>query len=140
MSEIKSHNIKENQDAAGITLTQSAVEKMISDAKFEMLRDAKEETSKQNQITQASFISIVSIFASIIFFLGTEIQLLRNMHTMREVIGFSLIIYSLLLSFNIALHLLLTHRLDNESRHPIFYLYGSVAIAFVAGVAFIFFP
>lgn len=58
------------------------------------------------QITERSY-AVATIFISAISFLITEVQLLKNLNNIFEIISFSCILFSLLLGFNFALYILI---------------------------------
>jgi hypothetical protein len=127
-------NIQNQGSPISYTLSKEAVEEMIEAANTEVLRKSTDEINKQNQANLTTFISIFGIFASIITFLGIEIQFLGKMNNTKEVLGFSLVLFAMLISFSVALDHLIRNRLDKETSKPILYFYILVAVMLVFGI------
>jgi hypothetical protein len=112
----------------------------INKAKIEVLKIAKIETkreiNKQVQADKASLITVFGIFASIISFLTIEFQFLKTVCSFEKVLGFTLILFSLLISFNISLDYLIKGRLDKRSPKPNLFFIGLIIILLIAGVLF----
>src|SRR5580692_3892959 len=85
------------------TLTHGAVAKMIQEAKDDVIRQASFKIDEQMQKAQDSFITIFGIFSSVLSFLTIEFQFLRTLTHIEQIAGFSLLLFALLLSFNLAL-------------------------------------
>ena len=116
-------------------LNKEWVSKQIGDAKKKVLSDAKEEIAKQVQIDKASLITVFGIFASIISFLTIEFQFLRTVCSFQKVLGFTMILSSMLLNFNIVLDYLIKSRIDKKTPKPnmyfVFYIVSILAVGIV---------
>jgi len=99
--------------------------------------EATEEIRKQVQTDKSSLITVFGIFASIISFLTIEFQFLRTICSFEKLIGFTLILASLLLCFNLALDYLVKSRTDKETPKPNLIFSISVVILFILGIIFI---
>ncbi len=96
--------------------------------------DASEEIKSQVQTDKASLITVFGIFASIISFLTIEFQFLRTICSFEKLIGFTLILCSLLLCFNIGLDYLVKSRTDSETAKPERIFSVFVIILFIIGI------
>jgi hypothetical protein len=126
------------QDAAS-TLSSSStqvdretVEKMIEEAKNEVIRHASEQAQK----TQDSFMTIFGLFSAILSFLTIEFQFLRTLSNVNQIIGFSLLLASLLLSFNLTLDYMVTKRF-NQGHSNHYYLALLIIAFFALGLFFV---
>jgi hypothetical protein len=102
-----------------------------------VLSEAKDEISRQIQTDKATLITIFGIFASITSFLAIELQFLKTISDLDQIIGFSCILFALLLGFNIALDYLVKSRIDKEIPKPHICYYAFVFILFGVGFLFI---
>jgi hypothetical protein len=100
--------------------------------------EATEEIRKQVQTDKSSLITVFGIFASIISFLTIEFQFLRTICSFEKLVGFTLILASLLLCFNLALDYLVKSRIDKETPKPNIIFSIFVAILFILGIYFIY--
>ena len=98
---------QERKDSFNVEEVKQEIAKAIEDAKKEFLKQAKEDSGNeirnQVQTDKASLITVFGIFASIISFLTIEFQFLRTVCSFEKLIGFTLLLASLLLCFNLAL-------------------------------------
>lgn len=128
------------QNEPPITLkdAQKEIEEAIERAKEGFLKTAKteatEEIRKQVQTDKASLITVFGIFASIISFLTIEFQFLRTICSLEKLLGFTLILASLLLCFNLALDYLVKSRTDKETPKPNIIFGIFVVILFTLGI------
>ena len=122
----------------GVTLTEDAVREMINEAKAEVLekarKESKDEITKQVQMDKVSLMTVFGIFASILFILTGEFQFLRTITEVRVILGFSLVMFAQLFSFNIALDYLAKTRLDKETPKPNLWFCGFVCALFILGL------
>ncbi len=112
------------------------VKQMIETAKNKAVQEAKDEMAKQIQTDKATLITIFGIFASIVSFLTIEFQFLKNLPSIEKILGFSCILFSLLLGFNIGLDYLIKSRLYHETPKPHKYFYLLIFCLFVLGIIF----
>jgi hypothetical protein len=70
---------------------------------LEEIQAAQVETGRQIQASQITAITIIGIFASIISLLMIEFQLLKTLNKVSQILGYTLIIFVLLLGFNLSL-------------------------------------
>lgn len=117
------------------SLDQKTVEKMIQDAKNDVIDQANSKIAEQMQKSQDSFITIFGIFASVLSFLTIEFQFLRTLTHIEQVIGFSLLLFALLLGFNLALDYLATRRFNRVHRIHCFFML-LIVVAFGLGLFF----
>jgi len=121
-------------------ITLETVRKEISKAKEDFLKTAKieasEEIRNQVQTDKASMITVFGIFASIVSFLTIEFQFLRTVCSFEKLIGFTIILASLLLCFNVALDYLVKSRTDIKTPKPNTAFSIFVVIFFLAGIYF----
>jgi hypothetical protein len=123
-------------------LNTAIVQNMIAGAfekeKPELLQrasaEAKLEIDKQMQLSQASFITVFGIFASITSFLTIEFQFLKTLKNVQHITGFTLILFAALFGFNIALDYLVKSRLDRETPRPNMFFSCFVTCLFVIGI------
>ncbi len=117
----------------------SEIKKEIDKAKEDFLKKAKTdnllEIQKQIQTDKVSLITVFGVFASITSFLTIEFQFLKTICSLEKLIGFTLILASLLMCFNIVLDYLVKLRTDEETPKPngyfIFLLILLLALGFV---------
>jgi len=121
----------------GEPITEETIRKAIEKAKNEFLIATKTEIQKQAQTDRASLITVFGIFASIISFLTIEFQFLRTICSFEKLVGFTLILASLLLCFNLALDYLVKSRTDKETPKPNLIFNISAVILFILGIIFI---
>lgn len=131
-----------NASSGEPSITIGTIRKEIDVAKEDFLKTAKiearEEITKQVQADKASIITVFGIFASIISFLTIEFQFLRTVCSFEKLIGFSLILGSLLLSFNLALDYLVKSRTDTKTPKPSIFFCIFVTALFILGIFFIY--
>jgi len=122
---------------------QKEIAEAIEKAKKDFLKTAKTEASEeirnQVQTDKASLITVFGIFASIISFLTIEFQFLRTICSFEKLIGFTLILSSLLLCFNLALDYLVKSRTDIRTPKPNIIFSIFVIVLFLTGIFFMFF-
>lgn len=128
-----------NSSAQGLKLAEveALIENKVAAAKQEVLQQNKNEIDRQIQIANASFITVFGIFASITSFLTIEFQFLKTLSNSMEIIGFTLILWSLLFSFNLALDYLVTNRLNQDKYRPNVYLSFIIIVLLIIGLMFI---
>lgn len=130
------------QSEPPITLNEAKREiaEAIGKAKEDFLKIAKTEASeeirKQVQTDKASLITVFGVFASIISFLTIEFQFLRTICSFEKLIGFTLILASLLLCFNLALDYLVKSRTDKETPKPNIIFGVFLIILFISGICY----
>lgn len=93
------------------TLTKEGVNEMMEQLKSEF----RKETERQVLLERASLITIFGLFASITSFLIVEFQCLKAMSGPWQIVGFSCVVFALLLGFNIGLDYLVKSRFDKDS-------------------------
>jgi len=111
--------IKSNQKLVGdnpvtLEVVQSQIKESFEKAKIE----TSIKINEQVQTDKASLITVFGIFASIISFLTIEFQFLRTVCSFEKLLGFTLVLASLLLCFNLALDYLVKSRIDTETPKP----------------------
>lgn len=120
-------------------LTESASQEWVKEQielKFREARDeSKKDIDKQVQIDKASLITVFGVFASIISFLTVEFQFLKTLCSMEKVLGFTLILFSLLLGFNICLDYVVRSRLEEDKVNH-FGLYITIGLFLFVGAFF----
>lgn len=129
------NNIKEDQTTAGIWLSKATVEEMIEKGNHQTFQRAQEEINKQSQQNLVSSIGIFSIPASILFFLGIEIQFLKTIDNVYDVISFMLILFALILFFNISLIALVKSILERKNSNLICFFLVFATFALGSGIA-----
>ncbi len=121
---------------------QKEIAEAIEKAKEDFLKTAKteatEEIRKQVQTDKASLITVFGVFASVISFLTIEFQFLRTICNFEKLLGFTLILASLLLCFNLALDYLVKSRTDKETQKPNIIFSVFILILFILGILFTF--
>ena len=86
------------------------------DKRLEALeKKTSDEINKKVQIERASQITVFGMFASVISFLTIEFQFLKIVCSIEKIAGFSLLLFSLLFSFNIGIDYLVKTRLSEDS-------------------------
>lgn len=134
--------IKETGSESPAEITEEWVVEKIDKAKSEVLRFAKnyarEKIDKQVQTDKISLFTVFGIFASIISFLTIEFQFLKTLCSPEKIVGFSLLMFSLLLSFNVALDYLVKSRTEKKTPRPNIYFAIFVALTFALGIIFIY--
>lgn len=98
------------------TVDRETVEKMIQAAKDDAIRHANSKIDEQMQKAQDSFITIFGIFSSVLSFLTIEFQFLRTLSHVEQIVGFSFLLFALLLSFNLALDYMVARRFSQGYR------------------------
>jgi hypothetical protein len=88
---------------------------------------------------KATLTTVFGLFASITSFLTIEFQFLKTLSDLKSIVGFSILMFSLLFSFNIALDYLIKSRIDKEVPKPNYFFMLWVMILFAIGIAFMFF-
>jgi NAD/NADP transhydrogenase beta subunit len=106
------------------------IDKRIELAVREAERRAHDEINKQIQATQALYLTIFGIFASIVSFLTVEFQFLKTGENIRQITGLSLILFAALLGFVLALDYLV----KAKSQSRFFILCAVTVILFVTGI------
>jgi hypothetical protein len=114
----------------------------VSDQKLhQALEDHKKDILEQIQKEKTDFVTVVSIFASAIAFLTVEFQFLKTLHSIEKILGFSMVLWSLLISFNVAIILMLDHMRGRQALALMrrnWFLGVIVGFVFVCGVSFTF--
>lgn len=118
---------------APTALDRDTAEKMIQAAIDDAIRQTNTKIDEQMQKSQDSFITIFGIFSSVLSFLTIEFQFLRTLSHIGQVAGFSLLLFSLLLSFNLALDYMVAQRFHRES-HTYRFLMILILVTFSAGM------
>jgi hypothetical protein len=113
-------------------ITHEEVEKLIENAKEDMIRKASDKIDLQIQKTQDSFLTIFGIFGSVLALLTIEFQFFKEQLPITHVAGLTLILFSLLLSFVLALDYIIISRLQPKNGTRLV-LYLLVASAFGLG-------
>jgi hypothetical protein len=132
--ETKSSQLSMTRENEGLKIKD--VDERIEAAKVEVLREAQIEINKQIQMSQASFITVFGIFASITSFLTIEFQFLKTLNNVLQILGFTLVLFSLLFGFNIALDYLVKSRFDKETPTPTFWFSFFVVGLLIVGIFF----
>lgn len=88
---------------------------LINEETGKVRSEVKEEIQKQVESVAISQMTIFGIFASILAFLTIEFQLLKTLQNAKAILGFSLVLFALLISFNIALDCIAKNRLSNKN-------------------------
>jgi hypothetical protein len=114
--------------------SQDWVEKRIKLATGKVVTDAEEMIRKQVQLDKASLITVFGIFASIISFLTIEFQFLKTVCSFEKILGFTLILFSLLFTFNVALDYLVKSRLDKKTPELSKHFTSLIALFFLIGI------
>lgn len=130
--------IRENKGAVSAELTPDWVLHEIAEAKKEVLSDAKKEINTQVQMDKASLITVFGIFASVISFLTIEFQFLKTLCSVGKITGFSLLLFSLMLGFNLSLDYLVKSRTEKTAPKPNALFTFFVFITFCMGIIFTF--
>jgi hypothetical protein len=129
---VTSENTVAEQLKKSTPIDRETVEKMIEDAKDEVIQHASEQVQK----TQDSFMTIFGLFSAILSFLTIEFQFLRTLSHVNQILGFSLLLASLLLSFNLTLDYMVTKRFNHG--HKKYYCVAFLIVAFLGlGVFFV---
>lgn len=119
-------------------VSETWVKEQIATAKKEVIEDADRAIREQVQTDKASLITVFGIFASVISFLTIEFQFLKTLCSFEKILGFTLILFALLFSFNVALDYLVKSRLDKQTPKPNLYFIFVVVLVFIAGIYFAF--
>lgn len=122
-----------------VELTQEWVHQQIEIGKSEVFEDAKKEIDKQVQTDKASLITVFGIFASIISFLTIEFQFLKNLCSFEKILGFTLVLFALLLGFNIVLDYLVKSRFDKNIPKPSIYYIIFISFLLFMGIIITFY-
>lgn len=109
-------NVSAKADEKPEELTAEMVQSLIEDAKNEFRKETKE-IEKQVLLERASLITIFGLFASITSFLIIEFQCLKTVSSIWGIVGFSCVIFALLLGFNIGLDYLIKSRFDKDGQN-----------------------
>jgi|GEM_PF-3333186 len=81
----------------------------------ELVRSAHEKIDTQIQKTQDSFLTIFGIFGSVLALLTIEFQFFRQELPIMQVVGLTLVLFSLLLSFVLALDYIIASRFQQKN-------------------------
>lgn len=119
-------------------LTEETVNRMIDQAKSEIRNETKE-IEKQVLLERASLITVFGLFASITSFLVIEFQCLKTVSSIWGILGFSCIVFALLLGFNIGLDYLIKSRFDKEGLKLHWNYIAFISAFFVIGCGAIFY-
>lgn len=96
-----------------------------------------EQLGQKIQEEKGDFIAVISIFASAIAFLTIEFQFLRTVMSAEKILGFSLIMWSLLISFNMVIFGMLRYISDKHAsmvRYKDLFFHLIVVLVFLVGV------
>ncbi|GEM_PF-5784602 len=115
-------------------IVKEVIEEVIKQEKNNILDEAKAEIEKKIQASQASFITVFGIFASITSFLTIEFQFLKTLNNILQILGFTLVLFALLFGFNIGLDYLVKSRIDKEFPLPNLWFSGFVMILLFIGI------
>lgn len=129
--------IKQGEGNISFVMTNDEFEKRLKDSKDEIIKivqDAKTQIDNQIQTDKATLISVFGIFASIISLLTIEFQFFKTIFGLQDILGFSLVLFAQLFSFNIALDYLVKTRSDQKDPKPNGYFCVFVGVLFVLGV------
>jgi hypothetical protein len=101
---------------------------------FETKEYVKAEIEKQVQTDKASLITVFGTFASILAFLTVEFQFLKTINTLEKITGFTLILFSLLISFNLILDYVIKLRTQNNTSKPNITIFVAMIIILLGGI------
>lgn len=110
--------------------------KELKDDTQKIRTEFKDEINKQIQMDKASLMTVFGVFASILAFLTVEFHILTALNNLQQIVGFSLILFALLLGFNIALDYLMKSHIDKEIPVPKEFI-GLAGLIFCLGLPFI---
>jgi hypothetical protein len=127
--------IAEQQNEPSVVRTVPRVDEQVQEMQ-KALRDLKEQVQKD----RTDFVTLVSLFAGVITFLTVEFQFLKTVCSGERIIGFSMLLWSLLFSLNITLMFLLDNSqgelfLQKAKRYWLLVVF--IAINFCGGIFFI---
>jgi hypothetical protein len=93
--------------------------KPLNSAEIEKLMEAvmpevKKEIEKILHTDKTFLVSIFGLFAAMMTFLTIELQFLKILNSIHHVVGFTLLLFSLLLGFNIALENIMSNSLGKQ--------------------------
>ena len=110
----------EGGDREGRTFSDAMISGMISDVKKSTHEAMEKIKLVEIQVSneKVSLISIFGIFASVISFLTIEFQFLQKVSGLWGIVGFSCVLFALLLGFNIGLDYLIKNRFDKDAPIP----------------------
>jgi hypothetical protein len=100
------------------SITHEEVEKKIQHLRDQveaMVRSAHEKIDFQIQKTQDSFLTIFGIFGSVLSLLTIEFQFFKEKLPVMQVAGLTLVLFSLLLSFVLALDYIIASRFQKHN-------------------------
>lgn len=112
------------------------IKKLIQEEHDTINRAVQEEIQRQIQDDKISLITIFGIFASITSFLTIEFQFLKTVNSLEKILGFSLILFALLLSFNVALDYIVKSGVSKKTLTPSIAFYALMGSLFIVGVLF----
>lgn len=127
-------SIQSDMQAPSIDI--GVIKKLIQEEHDTINRAVQEEIQRQIQDDKISLITIFGIFASITSFLTIEFQFLKTVNSLEKILGFSLILFVLLLSFNIALDYIVKSGVSKKTLTPSPLFYIIIGILFIVGVIF----
>lgn len=117
-------------------VSESWVKNEIKLAKGEVENNVDKMIRDQVQLDKASLITVFGIFASVISFLTIEFQFLKTICSLEKILGFTLILFSLLFGFNVALDYLIKSRLNKDIPKPSIYFTFLIIGLFLIGIIF----
>jgi hypothetical protein len=129
---IKDDTVSAQSNISPTPLDHETVARMIQESKDDVMRRANEQLQK----AQDSSITIIGIFSSIFSFLTIEFQILNGLSDIRQTMGLSLLLFAMLLSFNLALDYIVARRFNQECRTH-YFLMLLVIMAFSMGLLFL---
>lgn len=133
---LEPNKYKSRKSSTPVSLDQ--VKDLIRVAKEEVRIDTEKLIGEQVQTDKASLITVFGIFASIISFLTIEFQFLKTLCSIEKIAGFSLLLFSLLISFNISLDYLIKSRNTQKPSKPNILYSSFIALIFLVGIGLIY--
>jgi amino acid transporter len=94
----------------------------------------KNEIEKQVQTDKASLITIFGTFAAILTFLTVEFQFLKSLSTIGDIVGFTMILFSLLVSFVLIIDYVIKVRTQPDIPKPFIGIIIFILIILAMGV------
>ena len=132
---------KVSQKEASYSIENSQLQKIIDSTSRKTTEECnkiRDEFKTYAETDKASLITVFGIFASIISFLTIEFQFLKTCYDLKSIVGFSLILFVLLLGFNTGLDYLIKSRLEKNIAKPNLIYLLVIATLFASGICFIF--
>lgn len=95
-----------------------------------------EKIDNKLQTDKASLITVFGTFASLLAFLTVEFQFLKTIETIEKITGFTLVLFCLLISFNLILDYVVQSRMENRVKAPNIFIVLILIIVFGLGIFF----